>query len=229
LNLGAAETAEYWFEKSIELGPGRFEARHAMMFLHLYRGDEAAAANEARKLLAEFPDSDSPLMLLRNHELKAGRYAEARNLYEKSHPDLLRDDPEVGRMNWGSALDLALVLLRTGETEQADLLLNRSLQYIQTQPHPNPIVDAVAAAQIFALQGKKQKALFALRQVLDEGNHRGWWYIFEHEPNLESLRGEPEFQAIWEALRADMAEQLARVREMEKNGELEPIPELAAE
>ncbi len=28
---------------------------------------------------------------------------------------------------------------------------------------------------------------------------------------------------------ADMAAQLARVREMEKNGELEPIPEVAAE
>ena len=27
-------------------------------------------------------------------------------------------------------------------------------------------------------------------------------------------------------IRADMAEQLARVREMERNGELEPIPEL---
>ena len=30
-------------------------------------------------------------------------------------------------------------------------------------------------------------------------------------------------------IRADMAEQLARVREMERNGELELIPELAAE
>ncbi len=30
-------------------------------------------------------------------------------------------------------------------------------------------------------------------------------------------------------IRADMAEQLARVREMQRSGELEPIPELAAE
>ena len=29
-------------------------------------------------------------------------------------------------------------------------------------------------------------------------------------------------------IEADMAEQLARVREMERNGELEPIPEVAA-
>jgi hypothetical protein len=30
-------------------------------------------------------------------------------------------------------------------------------------------------------------------------------------------------------IEADMAEQLARVREMERNGELAPIPEIAAE
>jgi hypothetical protein len=30
-------------------------------------------------------------------------------------------------------------------------------------------------------------------------------------------------------IEADMAEQLARVRELERNGELEPIPELAAD
>ncbi len=39
---------------------------------------------------------------------------------------------------------------------------------------------------------------------------------------------EPEFQTVTEEIEADMAEQLARVREMERNGELEPIPEVSA-
>ena len=38
----------------------------------------------------------------------------------------------------------------------------------------------------------------------------------------------PEFQTVTEEIEADMAEQLARVREMERNGELEPIPEVSA-
>ena len=50
----------------------------------------------------------------------------------------------------------------------------------------------------------------------------------EHEPNLASLHDEPEFQAMLEEVRADTAAQLARVREMERNGELEPIPEVSA-
>ncbi len=42
--------------------------------------------------------------------------------------------------------------------------------------------------------------------------------------DLESLHDEPEFQAMVAEIEADMAEQLARVREMEKNGELAAIP-----
>jgi hypothetical protein len=47
--------------------------------------------------------------------------------------------------------------------------------------------------------------------------------------NLESLHDDPEYQAMVAEIEADMATQLARVREIERNGELEPIPEIAAE
>ncbi len=45
----------------------------------------------------------------------------------------------------------------------------------------------------------------------------------------ESIRETPEFAAIVAEIEADMAEQLARVREMQRSGELEPIPELATD
>ncbi len=82
--------------------------------------------------------------------------------------------------------------------------------------------------QIYALQGEKQKALAALRQAIDEGWRSFWWYYFKYDPNLESLHDEPEFQAMVAEIEADMAAQLERVREMERNGELEPIPEVSA-
>ncbi len=73
-----------------------------------------------------------------------------------------------------------------------------------------------------------QNALSALRQAIDEGWRSLWWYLLKQDPNLESLHDEPEFQAMVAEIEADMAAQLARVREMEKNGELEPIPEVSA-
>jgi hypothetical protein len=53
--------------------------------------------------------------------------------------------------------------------------------------------------------------------------------MLEKDPTFEPLWNEPEFKIMMDEVRADMAAQLARVREMERNGELEPIPELAAE
>jgi glucan phosphorylase len=84
----------------------------------------------------------------------------------------------------------------------------------------------VSDVQIYALQGKTEAALAALRQAIDQGWRANWWYYLEHNPNLDSIRDEPEFQAMVEEIKADMAAQLERVRAMEASGELEPSPEV---
>jgi hypothetical protein len=68
----------------------------------------------------------------------------------------------------------------------------------------------------------------ALNVATNEGFRFLWWYFLKLDLSLESLHDEPEFQAMVAEIEADMAEQLARVREMERNGELEPIPEVSA-
>jgi tetratricopeptide (TPR) repeat protein len=175
------------------------------------------------------PEFWMAVALLRNHELRAGRYPEARALYEEIFPELLNeDDPKLGVANYQIAIDLALVLSRAGEQERADLLLNRSLQHIQTHQRLGWFGYQIADVQIYALQGDKRKALSALRQAIDEGWRLFWWYFLEHDPSLDSLHDEPEYQAMVAEIEADMAAQLERVREMERNGELAPIPEIEA-
>jgi hypothetical protein len=56
-----------------------------------------------------------------------------------------------------------------------------------------------------------------------------WRFQLLYNPNLDSIRDTPEFAAIVAEIESDMAEQLVRVREMQRSGELEPIPELGAE
>jgi TolB-like protein/Tfp pilus assembly protein PilF len=219
LDLGDFDRAESWIERSLELGPESFGPNFFMHALHLYRGDEAAALDYARRVFA-FNPRFVPF-LLRDHELSAGRYAEARALYEKSYPELLNEgDPTVDGSNWGAAIDLALVLSNTGEQEQADLLLNRSFQLIQTLPRLGRLGYWIADVRIYALRGDKQKALSALRQAIDEGWRVPWRHFLEHDSALESLHDEPEYQAMVAEIEADMAAQLERVREMERNGEL---------
>ncbi|MBW2691917.1 MAG: tetratricopeptide repeat protein [Deltaproteobacteria bacterium] len=224
LDLGDPDEAEYWFKRSIALRPERAGAEVEMSFLHLYRGDESAAVKQARKALTVFPGNSEALLVLRNHELNSGRYAEARTLFEKNNPELLSDDdPKVGRMNWGAAVNLALVLFKAGEKERANLLLKKSLQHIQTKPRLGNNGYVLFDVEIFALQGEKQEALVALRQAIDEGWRRYWWYTLKYEPGLVSLHDEPEYQAMVAEIEAEMAAQLARVREMERNGELAAI------
>jgi TolB-like protein/DNA-binding winged helix-turn-helix (wHTH) protein/Tfp pilus assembly protein PilF len=227
MDLGDPGQAEYWINRSVELGPESMWVRSALQLLHLYQGDEAAAFDLGRKASAN-PSAWMVVTLLRNYELRAGRYPEARALYEKSYPELLTEDPKVELVNLPDAIDLALVLSKTGEQERADLLLNSSFQRIQTLPRLGDGY-GIADVQIHALQGEKQKALTALRQAIDEGWRFMWWYFLKHDPNLESLHDEPEFQAMIAEIEADMAEQLARVREMQTSGELTAIPELAAD
>jgi hypothetical protein len=85
-----------------------------------------------------------------------------------------------------------------------------------------------ADVDLHALRGEKEKALAALRDGVASGTRYLWRLRLLYNPNLESIRDTPEFQAIIAEIEADMAEQLARVREMERNGELEPIPEVSA-
>jgi TolB-like protein/DNA-binding winged helix-turn-helix (wHTH) protein/Flp pilus assembly protein TadD len=229
LDLGDLDAAEYWIGRSIGMGPESIWPNVALIRLHLYRDDEAAVAY-VRKLPEGVLPSRIAYELRRLHEIKAGRYSEVRALYKKIVPELLKEDsPEVnGRKRYESAIALALPLSKLGEQERADLLLKRSLQYIRTIPRLGWEGHWIADVQIYALQGEKQKALAALRQAIDEGWRTMWWYYLQREPNLESLHDEPEYQAMIAEIEADMAQQLARVREMVRNGELEPIPEVSA-
>ena len=234
LDLGDVGSAEYSIKRSIELGTEDQWSNFAMQLLHLYRGDKAVALHYGRKAFQLPADSDYvvdwlALVFLRDHELRAGRYAEALALYEDIRPDLLRaHNPTIDNRNYRAAIDLASVLFKTGEPQRADLLLDRSFQHIQTIPRLGWFGYGIADVQIHALRGDKQKALSALREAIDEGWRFLWWYFLKQDPNLESLHDEPEYQAMVAEIEADMAAQLARVREMERNGELEPIPDVSA-
>jgi TolB-like protein/DNA-binding winged helix-turn-helix (wHTH) protein/Tfp pilus assembly protein PilF len=223
LDLGDPVAAAYWIDRAVELGPDRDWPRTIAQQLHLYRNDERAVL-AAREAFSNGAFNSPYLTLLREHYLNAGRYAEARALFEEANPEFLREDkPDAGCQNYAWGHDLAAMLLKTGERERADLLLDKSWQCIQNRPRRGEYGYGIADVQILALRGETQKALSALRQAIKGGWRSGWWFC-ERDPNLESLHGEPEFQAMLEEVRADMAQQLVRVREMEQKGELAAIP-----
>jgi len=150
--------------------------------------------------------------------------SQAMATYKRLFPTLLRDEPFVFYNNHGPAISLAVLHQAMGNEPAAGILLTNTLQTLDT-------VESVrvppARVAIYTIQGDVELAIGQLRKLVDAGWRAGWWRL-EREPIYEPLWGEPEFQAIMDEIRADMAIQLERVREMERNGELEPLPEIAA-
>ena len=108
--------------------------------------------------------------------------------------------------------------------ERANLLLDRSQSFIDTVQRLGYDGTWISDVQIYALQGQTAEALAALREAIDAGWRSLWWYYLEHDKNLDSIRDEPEFKAMVEEVRADIAAQLMRLGEAKTNGELAPIP-----
>ena len=128
-------------------------------------------------------------------------------------------------------LDLASVYFQAGEEAKAESLLSAAESEI---PHWSQTAAwgrgyGFTNVDLHALRGDKAKALAALREGAANGTRFMWRLQLLHNPNLKSIRDTPEFAAIVAEIEADMAEQLARVRELQRSGELTAIPELAAE
>jgi tetratricopeptide (TPR) repeat protein len=149
---------------------------------------------------------------------------QAMDVYERLFPVLLLDEPFVPYANHGPAISLAVLHQAMGNKQAAGILLAKTLQTLDTV---ESLYVPPARVAIYTIQGDVDRAIGQLRKLVDAGWRGGWWRL-EREPIYEPLWGEPEFQAIMDEIRADMAIQLERVREMERNGELEPLPEIAA-
>jgi TolB-like protein len=225
LDVGDDVKAKYWVDRSMMLGPENGWSVGATEMFHLYRGEAVQVPEYASKLLTISPSSWARLADLRNHGLQAGEYTEAQAHYEKACLIWLTENESIiDRTNYRPAIDLALILQKKGIQERAGQILDRCLTVIQSMPRLGIEGYGISDALIYAQQGKTKEALAALRQALDERWRTYSWYYFEHDANLDSIRQEPEFQAMWDEVKTDMAEQLVRLHEWEANGELAPIP-----
>jgi hypothetical protein len=111
-------------------------------------------------------------------------------------------------------------LLQLGETERATDMLEGALKVMKTRPRLGIAGYWINDARAYAVQGNSEKALDALRTAVDAGWRLHTWYHLDLDPNLESIRGTPEFAEINALVKADLEQQAERVRELEASGEL---------
>jgi predicted Zn-dependent protease len=237
--LGDGIAAKYWSEAALKLKPRAPWAKLVLALLHLDRHEEAEAVEIAREITQsgamQRGTHGAALRIANAPNLAAGHYEEIITEYLTDYPELRDGKVPIEdhglREALNVTLDLASVYLQAGEEAKAESLLSAAESEIPHWPQTAAWGWGYGFANVdlHALRGDKAKALAALREGAANGTRHMWRLQLLHNPNLESIRDTPEFAAVVAEIEADMAEQLARVREMERNGELEPIPELAAE
>jgi hypothetical protein len=123
------------------------------------------------------------------------------------------------------SIDLVLVLQKTGENGPASVLLDRIEEFIRTNPRMGIWGYGITDVQTYALRNRKPEAFAALRAAEKagwRGNWRGdWRYYRDFDPNLASIRDEPEFKAVFADIARDMAAQRARLQARPKNAPLD--------
>ena len=210
LSLGGLEEAAGWEETAETLTLGIEVPEFSIMravFL-----EEKLSLDRIYVSLKHDPRNRLLTTLLTRQALIEENTSLVRSLLESTYRPLATDSPEISKGTLFQAVDLAMILLDSGETEKADVLLVRCLEYIQKMQRFGAFGYGILDVRIHALRGNNQEALRVLSQAAEAGWRWNWWYYLQHDPALQPLHGETEFQAAREIIEADMAEQLKRVR-----------------
>jgi TolB-like protein/Tfp pilus assembly protein PilF len=184
-----------------------------LALISLLRLDAAGAVRHAQRALDANPRYDLALAILRNADLQNGRYDAALARYEQAYPELfVQGGPRIDVSNHRAAIDLALVFQKRGDSDRAGALLDGAARVIRTTPRLGISGYWVADVAIHALRGQKAQALATLREAARVG-WRGplWRYYRDFDPNLASIRNEPQFKAVFADIERDMAAQRAEL------------------
>ena len=223
--LGDADLADRYLNRALELGPMEPATLKCIALVLSQRGQYDEALAVARKALAADLDnrwgSDQVfLRLVRDDALRTGSFDEALTWYRARHPELFRDGLEITIDNVNAAADLALLLQRAGEADNADTLIDAGLTwYRETQvPGVHGYLTNIIDVELLALNAEKNAALETLHEAIDGGWRSSWIWHMSNE-NLSSLRDESEFHAIIAQLEEDMATQLKAIQALPDMGE----------
>jgi TolB-like protein/Tfp pilus assembly protein PilF len=234
LDLAQLERAEQLVQRATELEPKSWQVSFGQSLLSVYSGDLDAAAELAKSAngglgLTKWGwKRQFVIALLRNQALAVGDLSGALELYSSEYLEELTDpDPKIDMGNYRAAIDLALVLQKLGRKDEADLLLDRAMEVINSLHRLSSWGGYwVSDVQILALQGKRDEAITALQTAVDDGWRTLWWYYLVYDPNLDSIRSDPRFQTIAAEVKADMAEQMQKTIALERAGMIAPFSDL---
>lgn len=154
------------------------------------------------------------LKIKSNVALIAGDLELMRTLVLKSHPEFLKSDPKVDRMNTAGALKLAYVWLQDGKQELAEDMLKKVLSVVADQPRLGLAGHGIRDVEALALLGRTDEALSAFNSAVNDGFVSPIAFdgiLLISDVYLDSLRGHTDFIQQVEIIEQRKSQMRARV------------------
>ncbi len=138
--------------------------------------------------------------------LHNGRVAEARDIFSELWPGLFSEEEiALDFKHLYPAVIAGFVLLQTGETDRANYLFDKALLRMESMHRIRGPAFGFADIVIHVFRDDRRQAIAALRDAIDLGWRAGWWNL--RGPGFEAISGEPEWQALYAELLADIDRQ----------------------
>ncbi len=150
--------------------------------------------------------------------VKSGGGGEGIAMLEALHPALHSDSPVVNIQSARTALALAQMY---PDQERAAQLIESILGAAERSP--TMFGWQGIDVELLALEGRDEEAITALKNTFKTGWRANWWML-EQSPLLIRLRDHPEFKRILVSVRSRADEQHRLVLDLERRGELGPVP-----
>jgi adenylate cyclase len=188
------EPANEAFEEALKLNPSSFHANY-MYGRHSFAAGEFEKARRLYEQAARLsPEQYLPYCMLEGALEKLGRLDESLEAGRRAMLAIerhLQREPGDGR-----ALHLgAVTAAKLGDATRARALSERALA-----ARPDEFATAYNLACAFTILGDRERALELLDRATQRGRGNLAW--IEQDPDLDSLRGDPQFEAIVDRLRA---------------------------